>query len=119
MTTSRLRLIRVNSRRSDMVERYAGKCAGAVKVIDVREPWEWTVSTPWGDLGFACTPENIPLSRFVNLVGELLAMDERKGTQVALVCRSGSRSLYAARAMRRLGFENVWSLEGGIAFGLR
>jgi cysteine sulfinate desulfinase/cysteine desulfurase-like protein/glyoxylase-like metal-dependent hydrolase (beta-lactamase superfamily II)/rhodanese-related sulfurtransferase len=90
-----------------------------VKVFDVREPWEWTASVGWDEFGFASLPENIPLSRFVNLVGELLAMDESKGTRVALLCRSGTRAVHAARSLRRLGFRNVWSLEGGLAYGLR
>lgn len=97
------------------------ECEGNVKVIDVREPWEWTVSLPGHELlcgKTGCTPENVPVSRFVNLVGELLALDAQKQTHVALLCRSGTRSLHVARSLRRLGFHNVWSLEGGLAFGL-
>jgi rhodanese-related sulfurtransferase len=97
---------------------FLAKHEGDVKVIDVREPWEWTVSTCWESLGFSAPPENIPLSRFVNLVGDLVSGKAGLQTRVALLCRSGSRSLHAARSLRRLGFKHVWSLEGGLAYGL-
>jgi len=88
------------------------------RVVDVREPWEWNVSEAYEGLGLDALPENIPLSRFANLIADLLSGKDAFETPVALFCRSGSRSIYVARSLRRLGFVNAWSLEGGLAYGL-
>jgi rhodanese-related sulfurtransferase len=38
-----------------------------------------------------------------------------KAAPLVFVCRSGNRSAQAARALRRLGYANAWSLAGGLA----
>jgi cysteine desulfurase len=35
--------------------------------------------------------------------------------RVVFLCRSGNRSAQAARALRRMGHEQSWSLAGGLA----
>jgi rhodanese-related sulfurtransferase len=87
---------------------------GAFELIDVREPHESALALDWSVLGVSKPPRNVPLSRFVNFMLETL----QSGTaqrRVVLVCRSGNRSLQAAKSLRRSGFNLAWSLEGGIA----
>jgi len=36
-------------------------------------------------------------------------------TPLLLVCRSGNRSLLAARILNRLGYREVYNLKGGVA----
>jgi adenylyltransferase/sulfurtransferase len=73
-------------------------------LLDVREPWEWAVSSlaergarliPLGELGERL--EEVPADR-----------------PVVVYCRSGQRSLTAARMLADAGREPVSSLRGGI-----
>ena len=87
-------------------------------VIDVREPQEYTLSRDWESLGLLDPPRNVPLSRFVNLMHELMregASGPDPAREIILLCRSGNRSLQAARSLRRLGFSRARSLDGGLA----
>ena len=86
-------------------------------IIDVREPFEVTAFKSLATLGVAAPVRNVPLSRFVNLIAELLQSPEGKKRPLLFICRSGTRSLFAAQSIRRLGFENAWSIEGGMAYG--
>ncbi len=73
-------------------------------LVDVREPFEREIA----DL-----PEvgqlRIPLGELLERVQEL----EREAPLV-LYCRSGSRSGWATRELRGMGFDNVWNLKGGL-----
>ncbi len=51
---------------------------------------------------------------FVHEVKEALAGDLEK--PVILICRSGERSIYAARKLSKNGFENVYNIEKGFLF---
>lgn len=93
-------------------------------VIDVRESPEYSVCKYWNCLGLVKPPKNIPLSRFVNFMSEVLRNGDSAGDQhlegrFVMLCRSGNRSMQAAKAMRRLGYKNAWNLEGGVATGGR
>jgi cysteine desulfurase len=83
-------------------------------VIDVREPAEFLLFKDWETVGLKKSPRNIPLSRFVNFMDELTAQ-KKMDQEVILICRSGNRSLQAAKALRSLGFTRVWSLDGGVS----
>lgn len=73
-------------------------------LVDVREPHEREIA----DL-----PEvgqhRIPVDQFIERMDELDPDDP-----VVLYCRSGARSMWAARNLAANGFEQVWNLKGGV-----
>lgn len=74
--------------------------AGAV-LVDVREPWEWQA-------GHAPDATHLPEGR--------LPTDHRllpRGRRLLVICRSGNRSVDAARTLRRLGYE-AFNVLGGL-----
>lgn len=77
-------------------------------LVDVREPFEAL-------MGPAGTPgaESVPLSTLVNALARWSRMPSDR--PLIFVCRSGNRSSQAARALRRLGHAQAWSLAGGLA----
>ncbi|GIU03490.1 hypothetical protein TUM4261_01200 [Shewanella sp. c952] len=77
-----------------------------VCIIDIREPHEYALSHS------TQSSQNVPLTRLVQFIQE---HQNQKDKQWVLVCRSGSRSMIAAQAMHRLGFEQVSHLKGGYA----
>ncbi|MET0209484.1 MAG: aminotransferase class V-fold PLP-dependent enzyme [Burkholderiaceae bacterium] len=77
-------------------------------VVDVREAYEARMS-PTETL----SPEAVPLSTLINALPRWAALPA--GTPVIFFCRSGNRSAQAARALRRLGHAQAWSLSGGLA----
>lgn len=73
-------------------------------LIDVREDGERASGSPVGAIG---------LSRgFLELRIEQLQPDRRH--PIALICGSGQRSLLAAEALLRMGYEKVSSVAGGV-----
>ena len=52
---------------------------------------------------------HLPLSQFSSSVGML-----DRNAEFAVLCHHGIRSAHAAEIMVRLGFANVWNVEGGI-----
>jgi rhodanese-related sulfurtransferase len=75
----------------------------AIRVIDVREPWEYDVCRLEG-------AELIPM-------GDVpAALPRLEGEEAPLVvyCHHGVRSLRVANWLRQQGVEQVWSLAGGI-----
>lgn len=73
-------------------------------LVDVREPHEADIA----DL-----PEvgqlRIPVDEFQQRVDEI-----DPDSPVILYCRSGARSMWAARHLTDRGFEQVWNLKGGV-----
>lgn len=76
--------------------------SGSATVIDVREQREW-------DGGRIPGVRHIPLDRLAEQAGEIDA-----DRPVIFQCLVGNRSLMAAQAFRRAGFE-AYSYAGGIA----
>jgi len=81
-------------------------------VVDVRESYEHRLSHTL-DLGPGVRRQAVPLSALVNAIPGWLRLDG--DTNIVLFCRSGNRNARAARALRRLGIDRVWSLVGGVA----
>ena len=81
-------------------------------LIDVREPAEHnhgyipgSVNIPRGTIEF-----NISSEKFWESTGFYLP---KKNEEFVLYCKKGSRSILAAKALQKLGFENVSVIEGG------
>ncbi|MCX6148764.1 MAG: rhodanese-like domain-containing protein [Candidatus Kapabacteria bacterium] len=77
------------------------------KLIDVREPFE--VET-----GFIENSHNIPLAGIMYNSNALMA-EIPKESEIVVYCAHGMRSQSATMALMQAGFENVYSLVGGIA----
>jgi len=78
---------------------------GKAIVVDVREPAEFSA-------GHLRDAKNIPLSELSNRIGEL---DKFKSKAAIVVCQSGNRSAKAAGQLKKAGFNEAFSLDGGIA----
>ena len=81
----------------------------SVILIDVREASEFVCGSVSGAV-------NYPLSGFdvESMVRELGLNPEEVQVPIGFICRSGRRSLEAARKFRFFGFANVYNLEGGM-----
>ncbi len=76
--------------------------AGALQLIDVREPWEWNIARlPAARL--------IPMSAVESAVGEL-----DRSREIIVYCHHGIRSAHVMHFLRDAGFANARSLAGGI-----
>ncbi|WP_090043553.1 rhodanese-like domain-containing protein [Limnohabitans sp. 2KL-27] len=73
-------------------------------VIDVCEPDEFA-------RGHVMGAKNLPLGQLEDKLAQLV---KSKSAQVVMVCQVGARSARAAATARKLGFENVKSLAGGL-----
>ncbi len=73
-------------------------------VIDVCEPDEFA-------RGHVIGAKNLPLGQ---LEDKLAQSVKNKSTHVIMVCQVGARSARAAATARKLGYENVQSLSGGL-----
>jgi rhodanese-related sulfurtransferase len=87
-------------------EAFASNRGGAV-LIDVREPSEWAqTGMPKDSIGIS-----VSRADFVDEVLKASGGDRSK--PVALICRSGSRSVKAANALLDAGFTNVTNVGDG------
>lgn len=87
-----------------------------ILLIDVREPSEFAMLKDWQAHGLPIAPKNVPLSRLANFLSEI-SPQQKSNTALVFICQSGTRSVQAARSLRRLGFVKAWSVEGGMAYG--
>lgn len=74
-------------------------------VVDVREPAEFSA-------GHLRDAKNIPLGELSKRMGEL---EKFKSKTVIVMCQSGNRSASAVSQLKKAGFGEAFSLEGGIA----
>jgi sulfur-carrier protein adenylyltransferase/sulfurtransferase len=76
--------------------------SGELKVIDVRETWEYA-------------RDHIPNATLTPL-GQIIAkpQDAIKSDNVVFVCEVGQRSAVAAEMAAALGMQHVYNLEGGM-----
>lgn len=77
--------------------------ARAVRLIDVRDPAEWST-------GHIAGSRNLPLSELGDGRDTALALEP----PIAIVCASGARAALAASILRRSGHDPVWRVSGGI-----
>nr|WP_221290529.1 rhodanese-like domain-containing protein [Massilia aurea] len=78
---------------------------GKTTIVDVRSSEEFAA-------GHLRDAKHIPLADLGARIGEL---DKSKNRTVVMVCQTGARSDKAARQLQAAGFEDVHSLEGGLA----
>jgi len=71
-------------------------------IVDVREPWEF-------QQGHARGARNIPLSQLGRRFREVPTDRE-----VLLICRSGHRSLQAAKFLQQQGWKQITNVSGGM-----
>jgi adenylyltransferase/sulfurtransferase len=76
--------------------------SGELKVVDVREPWEFA-------------RDHIPASTLTPL-GQIIArpLDAITSDNVVFVCEVGQRSAVAAELAAAAGMQHVFNLEGGM-----
>ncbi len=73
-------------------------------VIDVCEPDEFA-------RGHVIGAKNVPLSQLEDKLSQVV---KNKAGHVIMVCQVGARSARAAATARKLGYDNVQSLSGGL-----
>ncbi|MEC4722611.1 rhodanese-like domain-containing protein [Noviherbaspirillum sp. CPCC 100848] len=78
---------------------------GKAVIVDVRDPAAYAA-------GHLRDAKNIPLKELSNRVGEL---DKSKSKAVIAVCQSGVQSAKAAAQLKKAGFAEAVSLDGGVA----
>lgn len=75
------------------------------QVLDVREAADFAT-------GHLAGARNIPVAKFGERAADL---DKLKGAPLIVCCETGIRSTKAVSALKKQGFERVFSLDGGIA----
>ncbi|CUS48681.1 MAG: Rhodanese-related sulfurtransferase [Idiomarinaceae bacterium HL-53] len=87
-------------------------------VIDVREPAEFSgghiphaVNLPRGILEFQLA--SLPQVASAGCAPEI-ALEQIRSNPVYLICRTGGRSALAAYSLQQMGFEQVYSVAGGM-----
>lgn len=70
-------------------------------LLDVREPHEVERATLGG--------VNIPLAQVASNLDDI-----PKGRKIVVHCKLGGRSAKAVTALRQLGYDDVWNVQGGI-----
>jgi rhodanese-related sulfurtransferase len=78
---------------------------GKTVILDVREPEAFAA-------GHLRDAKNIPLKELPNRLGEL---DKFKSKAVIAVCQAGVQSAKAAAQLKKAGFNEAFSLNGGVA----
>ena len=78
---------------------------GKTTILDVRDAAEFAS-------GHLREAKHIPLGELSSRIGEL---DKSKGKTIVVVCQRGVRAEKAARVLRAAGFEDVTTLDGGMA----
>ena len=78
---------------------------GKSVVLDIRSPDEFAA-------GHIRDARHIPLKELKSRISEL---DKFKSKSVIVVCSSGSQSARAASVLKGAGFNEVYSLDGGLA----
>lgn len=77
--------------------------SSSLQVIDVREPHEFKG-------GHIPVAKNIPLGRLGERLGDIPSDKD-----VVFVCRSGNRSMMAARKAQKAGLKSIYNLRGGMS----
>jgi cysteine sulfinate desulfinase/cysteine desulfurase-like protein/rhodanese-related sulfurtransferase len=88
------------------------------RLVDVREAYEFAATVaPFAALTALTAADgraamSVPLSRLAEHASAWLHAEQ---TPLVFFCRSGNRSMKAAQCLRRLGYQQAYSLSGGLA----
>ncbi len=77
---------------------------GKAAIVDVRDPYDFSA-------GHMRDAKSIPAKELAQRSGEL---DKFKSKTIIVVCSSGKQSVKAAAQLKKAGFNEVYSLEGGM-----
>ena len=66
-----------------------------------------------GNWGWTLNPSNQSFFRDKSIQQRFATLDILAEQPVYLLCRSGVRSVFAALSLKQMGFEDVYSVEGG------
>ncbi|UAC49886.1 rhodanese-like domain-containing protein [Bacillus aquiflavi] len=92
----------VNQMTTDELRKKKNVKNNKVQYIDVRTQAEFKANHIKGF-------KNIPLHQIVNKANAL-----NKEQEVILICRSGNRSMQAAKRLKKLGFKTIYNVKGGM-----
>lgn len=85
---------------------------GQATIVDVRtaEEWFWVGQVPGAEtIEWVGGRPQAPNERFLEQLEARVARDRK----VLFLCRSGARSLAAAKAATRAGYASAWNITGG------
>jgi cysteine sulfinate desulfinase/cysteine desulfurase-like protein/rhodanese-related sulfurtransferase len=82
----------------------------ATRLVDVRESYEFAATIAPAPAGRVAL--SVPLSRLAEYASVWMQEEQ---TPLVFFCRSGNRSMKAAQCLRRLGHQQAYSLNGGLA----
>ena len=78
------------------------QAGGEVVVLDVREPWEWSLCRMTNSI-------SVPLASLPNALGQVPT-----DRDLVVVCHHGVRSALAVKWLRGQGYDRAVNLDGGI-----
>jgi len=73
-------------------------------ILDVREPVEF-------NNGHISDAINTPIEKLTDFIAK---MESQKKHPILVVCQTGTRSTPASKKLSKLGFEKIYTLEGGM-----
>ncbi len=82
--------------------------SGVLKLVDVREPFEWKESGVAAGADLIAMRDPAIAAKFHDLSGG------DKTAPIALICRTGIRSAAVAEYLAKNGYTNVYSVDGGM-----
>lgn len=85
-----------------------------VRVIDVREPVEYGQGHIRGAVNMPRGVLEMQLGQHPDVAGYDNALERIAEKPLYLICGSGGRSALAAESLQRMGFDNVFSVAGGM-----
>ncbi len=96
------------------VDDLATHLANDIVLIDVREPEEFKESHIAGAVNFPRGVLEMKLQMHPEFKDAESPLDEMNKFDIYLICRSGARSALAAASLQSMGFNSVFSVNGGM-----
>ncbi len=87
--------------------------AHQIVIIDVREPQEYAQGFVPGAINLPRGILETSLTELPQVKGAESPLEELAERELYLYCRSGARSALATESLMRMGFDKVYSVDGG------